>query len=135
MPDLTGSKDTPIEWKQTAAPKIVVVIDDESDNVELTVLVLESAGHAAHGATAGRAGVVLAVNHAAEVAVLDHLMPDMSGAEVGKALRAHPVTKDIKILMYSGTPEATIRALFSHYDAYLAKPAHGHELLLAIEAL
>ncbi len=123
------------DWGRTPAPKTVVVVDDEPDNVDLTVMVLESAGHTAHGTTAGKKGVSLAVDRAADVVVLDHLMPDMNGAEVGKALRAHPVTRDVKILMHSGTPEATIRASFTHYDAYLAKPARGHELLHAIEAL
>ncbi len=122
-------------WGYTVSPKTVVVIDDEPDIVDLTVMVLESAGHTAHGTTAGKKGVSLAVDHAADVVVLDHLMPDMNGAQVGRALRAHPVTKNIKILMHSGTPEATIRASFTQYDTYLAKPAPGLRLLQAIEAL
>lgn len=133
--DPEKSGDTPPEWGRSAAPKTVVVIDDEPDNVELTVMVLESAGHTVHGATAGQAGVDLAVDHSADVVVLDHLMPGMTGAEVGGALRAHPVTQDIKILMHSATPEAMIRASFTGYNAYLAKPAQGLRLLQEIEAL
>ena len=69
--------------------------------------------------------------------VLDYLMPEMNGAEEGKMLRAHPVTKDVKILMYSGTSEseATIQASFTYYDACLTKPADGRELLHAVGAL
>ena len=122
-------------WGYTASPKTIVVIDDEPDIVDLTVMVLESAGHRAHGTTAGKAVVNLAVEHSADIVVLDHLMPEMNGAEVGRALRAHPVTQDIKIVMHSATPEATIRASFAHYDAYLAKPAHGLALLDVVEAL
>lgn len=122
-------------WGASAAPKTVVVIDNEPDNVDLTVMVLQAAGHTALGTTAVRNGVGLAVHHAADVVVLDYQMPDMNGAEVGKALRAHPITMDIKIVMHSATPEATIRASFTQYDAYVAKPAPGLRLLQAIAAL
>ncbi len=122
-------------WGRSAAPKTIVVIDDELDNVDLNVMVLQSAGHTAHGATDGRAGLQSAIEHAADIVVLDYVMPGMIGAEVGKALRDHPDTRDVKILMYSGTPEATISASFAHYNAYLAKPAQGLQLLQAIEAL
>lgn len=122
-------------WAPAASPKTVVVIDDETDIVDLTVMVLESAGHRAHGATAGKAGVKLAVEHSADIVVLDHLMPGMNGADVGRALRAHSVTHDIKIVMHSATPEATIRVAFTGYDAYLEKPAHGLALLDVVEAL
>lgn len=135
MPDSQEPGDVLADWELCASPKTVVVIDDDLDSVDLMVMVLESAGHTALGTTEGRAGLKLAVDHAAQVVVLDYLMPGMSGAEVGKALRAHPVTRDVKILMHSGTPEATIRASFMHYGAYLAKPALGLRLLQAIEAL
>lgn len=59
----------------------------------------------------------------------------MNGAQVGQAIRAHPVTKDTKILMHTGTPEATIRASFTQYDGYLARPAYSEDLLRAIKAL
>ncbi len=120
---------------RSAVPKTVVVIDDELDSVDLTVLVLQSAGHKAIGATEGRAGFHLAVDHAAQVVVLDHLMPGLNGAEVGQALRSHAVTRSVKILMHSGLPEEAIRSAFEHYDAYLLKPATGATLLQAIEAL
>lgn len=131
----TWPGDASTEWGRSAAPKTVVVIDDEPDNVDLTVMVLKLAGHTALGTTAVRNGVGLAVHHAADIVVLDYLMPDINGAEVGKALRAHPLTRDIKIVMHSATPEATIRASFTQYDAYLAKPAAGLRLLQTIAAL
>ncbi|MDQ2736757.1 MAG: response regulator [Pseudomonadota bacterium] len=135
MPDAKKPADPSTGWGLAASPKTIVVIDDERDNVDLTVMILESAGHTARGATEGRAGLKLAIEQLTHIVVLDHLMPDMNGAEVGKALRAHPVTRYIKILMHSGTPEATIRVSFTDYDAYLTKPAQGLSLLQAIEAL
>ncbi|MDQ2734948.1 MAG: response regulator [Pseudomonadota bacterium] len=135
MPDPKKPADPLTGWRLSASPKTIVVIDDERDNVDLTVMVLESAGHTARGTTEGREGLKLAIEQVPHVVVLDHLMPDMNGAEVGKALRAHPATRYVKILMHSGTPEVTIRIWFTDYDAYLAKPVYGFRLLEAIEAL
>ncbi len=90
------------------------------------MVILESAGHTARGATEGRARLKLAIEQATHIVVLDHLMPDMNGAAVGKALRAHPATWCIKILMHSGTPEATIRVLFT---GYVLAGSHRHRRL------
>lgn len=69
-------------------------------------------------------------NHA--VVVLCHLMSCMTGAEVSMALRISPFLQNVKILICSGSPEATIRVAFMQYDAYLAKPAQCLLLLQAI---
>ncbi len=79
----------PAGWSVSASPKTVIVIDGETDYLEVLVMILQSAGHNAHGSTEGGNGLRLVLEHDADVVVLDYLMPDINGAQVGKALRAH----------------------------------------------
>lgn len=115
------------------SPKTVVVVDGDRNHVEMTVLLLESAGHRAYGATDGLFGLKLAIEKKADVVVLD-TMP-VEGGSIGKTLRGNPATRQIKILMYSSTPEVWIRSSFSEYDRYLSKAAHPLELLQAVARL
>jgi len=67
--------------------------------------------------------------------VLDFMMPVMSGAEMGAALRASPDMRDIKILMNSSLPERTVRQHFTGYDAFLRKPYNVDAALKLIAEL
>ena len=85
--------------------KTVVVVDNEQDHVDVTVLLLESVGHSAYAASDGLAGVKLVIEMKADIVLLDFAMPVINGADVGKMLREDPATRQTKILMYSSTPE------------------------------
>ncbi len=135
MNDSDRASDLRADWGPSTSPKTIVVIDDEPDNVDLTVMLLESAGHAAFGSTDGPLGVLLAAEKGADIAVLDYMMPTTNGGEIGKLLHAYPPTQSIKILMCSGTSEAAIRLSFTQYNAFLKKPIHPPALLQAIDLL
>ena len=120
---------------RTAAAKNIVVVDDEPDQVDLTVMVLEAAGHTAHGTTDSKAALALVVDHVADLLVVDFMMPNMSGGAVGKALRAHPSASGTKIVMMSGTPEEIVRADFDQFEVFLQKPVHADRLLRTVEDL
>ncbi len=131
------SSDVPLTEQivQTACAKTIVVVDDEVDLVDLTVMILEGAGHTAHGATHGPGGITLVVEHDADVLLVDYMMPNMTGGAVGKVLRSHPTMGEIKIVMVSGTSEETVRAEFDQFDAFLRKPVQPHQLLRTVEDL
>lgn len=120
---------------RTAAAKSIVVVDDDADQVHLTVMVLEAAGHAAHGTTRSEAAVELVVEHIADLVLFDYMMPNMSGGALGKAVRANPSLQHTKIVMMSGTPEGTVRSVFDQFDVFLQKPVHPHRLLRTVEDL
>ena len=115
--------------------KTVVVVDNEQDHVDVNVLLLESVGHSAYGASDGLAGLKLVIEMKADIELLDFAMPVINGADVGKMLREDPATRQTKILMYSSTPEVWIRSSFSDYDGYLSKAAHPMGLLQAVGRL
>jgi len=51
----------------------------------------------------GRAGLEFAANYLPEVIILDLSMPEFGGNKVVEQLRAHPRTKNIPILINTGT--------------------------------
>lgn len=122
-----GSDDAQVQ------PKTVVVIDDELDLVELTVLLLQSSGHRAIGSTDGSKAVAMVTGEDAEVVVLDFMLAGMTGGDVCEALRAEPRTREVRIVLLSGTPEDVIRRSCTQYDTYLRKPANSTALFEAIK--
>ena len=120
----------------TVAPqRTIVVIDDIADLVDSVVMLLEMSGYAAFGETRGANGIRKAAEVGADLVVLDFLLPEMTGAEIGTALRAEPSLAALKILMVSATPERVVRHAFSDYDGFLAKPVFAEDLLAAIDNL
>jgi two-component system phosphate regulon response regulator PhoB len=120
--------------KPTRAPTVVVV-DDLRDLAEVTAMLLEADGYQVHCAEDGLSGLRLALESRADLVLLDHRMPHMTGGEVGKALRAHPETRDTKIVMVSATPEPIVRRAFDDYDEFIVKPYRPAGLLRTVRSL
>ena len=120
---------------QTAQAQTVVVVDDDSDLVDLTVMILEAAGHTAHGATNAIHALDLVIASNADILLLDYMMPNLSGGAVGKAVREHAEAAKVKIVMVSATPEEVVRNEFDRYDAFMQKPVDPDRLLRMVEDL
>ena len=119
----------------TACAKTIVVVDDEPDLVELTVMILEAAGHRVYGATQGEMGLQLVLEHTPHLLLVDFMMPGMSGGELSNAVRSHVPRLATKIVMASGTAEAMVRAQFRSFDLFLKKPVHPDQLLNIVKDL
>lgn len=114
-------------------PRTVVVIDDELDQVDLTVLLLQASGHHAIGSTDGSEAVALVAGEGGEVVVLDFMLAGMTGGDVCSALRAEPATSQVRIVLLSATSEPDVRRTCTQYDTYLSKPTSRKALFKAIE--
>ncbi len=113
----------------------IVVIDDIADLVDSVVMLLQMSGYTAFGETTGASGIRKSAEVGADLVLLDFLLPEMNGAEIGAALRADPSLAALKILMVSATPESVVRHSFTAYDGFLAKPVFAEDLLAAIDKL
>jgi DNA-binding response OmpR family regulator len=60
--------------------------------------------------------------------VIDWVMPHVNGAEAIAALRADRSTRDIPILLMSGSANADVMAQRAGADAFLRKPFLASEL-------
>ncbi len=115
----------------------VVIIEDERDVSRLLEFNLRSAGFEVHSAPTGAEGVTLVTQHKPDVVVLDLMLPDTSGYDVCKQLRADPKTSEVGVLMLTAKGEAEDRILGLEVgaDDYVVKPFVVREVVLRVTAL
>jgi len=111
-------------------PARILVVDDQPDVVELLCLQLERAGHTCIAAANGTEALALAAEHHPEVILLDIGLPDMSGYDVARALRARDDggTFYLAAITGYGTAEDRRRAFAAGFDRHLLKPAKSSEI-------
>jgi CheY-like chemotaxis protein len=116
--------------------KTVLIIDDEPALLELLTTTLLQEGFRVLRAPNGRQGVEFATGYQPDVIVLDFTMPELDGLKVVEQLRANPRTKDIPILIHTGTVlnEEERQRLAGHVQAITSKTEQG-VLLAELERL
>ncbi len=103
----------------------ILVIDDEAELRELMRLVLtRRGGHQVVLSAEGRDGLEKAFADPPDLAIVDVMMPGMTGYEVCRALRDNPKTASIPIIILTarGQPVDRDAALAAGADEHLVKP-------------
>jgi CheY-like chemotaxis protein len=77
----------------------VLIIEDYPDMRALLCLILKSSGYLPIVASHGKEGVEKAISEKPKLILMDIRMPIMDGLEAARALRAHPESKEIPILV------------------------------------
>ncbi len=101
------------------------MIDDDVDGAGMLAGVLEMLGHHVRMANDARSGIAAAMAVAPDFVFCDIGLPDASGYEVARALRAEPALEGATLVALSGYAqlEDRQRALDAGFDAHLPKPA------------
>ena len=107
-----------------------LVVDDDEDNCDAFAEALRSVGIRALGVTRGLEGLRLAKALAPDLIVLDHRLPDISGAEVCRRLRDDPETEPVPVIAVTAVPDI-LRAEGCVADAVLTKPCRLDTFLAA----
>ena len=115
----------------------VLVVDDEQDVCRLLSFNLEQAGFDTECADTAASALLTAGRHQPAVVVLDVMLPDLSGVEVCRRLRADPTLSDVGILMLTalGDQDHRITGLEAGADDYVVKPFNVQEVVLRVHAL
>lgn len=117
--------------------RTILYIEDNPSNVKLVeaALKLRRSRVRLLTATAGKRGVELAEKVKPNLVLLDMHLPDVSGVDVLKLLKAHRSTHDIPVIVLSAdVGQALIKqVLAAGAIAYLTKPIHLDEFLAAID--
>jgi two-component system phosphate regulon response regulator PhoB len=117
--------------------KRLLLVEDEPDVARLLVYNLEAAGWSVTHAPRGLDALAKARVEDFVVVVLDVMLPDMSGFDVCKRLRAAPESADVGIMMLTarGDPDDRITGLEVGADDYVVKPFVVREVILRVAAL
>jgi two-component system, OmpR family, KDP operon response regulator KdpE len=111
----------------------ILIIDDEPQIRKLLQINLESNDYKVVQAATGKEGVMMAANHPPELILLDIGLPDKSGHDILKELRAW-YTKAIIILSVQSSESDIVTALDNGATDYLTKPFRTGELLARIRS-
>lgn len=109
----------------------ILVIDDEPQLQKLLEITLESHQYTVRLAGNARDGLILAANHPPDLILLDLGLPDESGHQVLRKLRAW-YSKPVLILSVLNKEEDIVQALDAGANDYLVKPFRTGELLARI---
>lgn len=115
----------------------ILIVDDEPAQLELLRYNLEKAGFKTVHADNGRAAIDLVEDIDPDLVVLDWMMPEASGIDVCRELRARSGTRLLPIIILSARGEDGDRALGldSGADDYISKPFSPRELVARVKAL
>jgi DNA-binding response OmpR family regulator len=103
--------------------KRVLVVDDDRDLCDLIADFLAEEGYVVSRAYLGRSAIDSARSGAPDLVLLDLLLPDVPGIDVGHALRRGDRTKDVPIVIISGDRAALARSKKEiDADSYIEKP-------------
>ena len=110
----------------------VLLIDDDPGLSEVIGMLLEREGYAVARAATVKQGIALVEAGGLDLVVTDLKLPDGTGLDAVKAIRArHPALPIIMITSYSSM-ESAIDALRAGANDYVIKPFNNDEFLRAI---
>jgi len=117
--------------------KRVLLIEDEPNIVLAITFVLVHAGWQVTGHANGADAVEAVTRAAPDVVILDAMLPNKSGFDILRELRAAPATHSLPVLMLTARGQAKDRKMAEAYGVsrFMTKPFSNRELLAAIEAL
>ena len=113
----------------------LLVIEDDSTLRETLVQKLADAGFAVEQAADGKEGLYFAEEYPIDLAIIDLGLPEISGLEIIRRVRAKGKTYPILILTARDRWEDKVDGLSAGADDYVVKPFHFEEVSARVNAL
>ena len=113
----------------------LLVIEDDATLRESLANQLATNGFGVEQAADGREGLYFALEYPVDLAIIDLGLPEMSGLDIIKALRAKGKTYPILILTARDRWQDKVDGLSAGADDYVVKPFHFEEVSARVNAL
>jgi DNA-binding response OmpR family regulator len=113
----------------------LLIIEDEEKMARMLARVLREEGYVAETAGDGRTGLGRALNDSFDLLIVDWMLPERSGVQIVRALRAAEISIPVLMLTARGQVEDRVEGLDAGADDYLPKPFALPELLARVRAL
>jgi PAS domain S-box-containing protein len=118
-------------------PATILFVDDDAANRQPLSWLFRHTGYRVLEAGTGEEALRL-LEEKPDLVVLDINLPDISGFEVCRRIKAHPATRSISVLhvsaIFVGSGDRS-QGLEGGADGYLVKPVEPRELLATVQAL
>jgi two-component system OmpR family response regulator len=113
----------------------ILVVDDEPSLVDAVSTALRYEGFEVEEATTGRDALAAVTRAQPDLVVLDWMLPDVEGIEVGRRLRERGFKTAILFLTAKDAVENKVEALRAGGDDYVTKPFSLAELVARVQAI
>jgi len=115
-------------------PKKILVVDDETELVEMLKMRLEANNYTVITAPDGKVGLEQAIKEKPNLIILDIMMPEIDGFEVLDQLKKNEITRSTPVLMLTAKDDtnAILESQELKATDHLIKPFDPEELLRLI---
>src|SRR5438105_6218349 len=120
---------------QTTPDHRILVVDDEPSIAYAVATARRYEGYEVEEATTGRQALSAATTFDPDLIVLDWMLPDIEGIEVGRRLRERGFKTAILCLTAKDATENKVEALRAGGDDYVTKPFSLAELVARVQAI
>lgn len=117
--------------------KLILLVEDERAIRDMIAFGLKRAGYSVREAEDGRSARAALADRLPDLALVDWMLPDMSGLELTRSVKRDRHTRDLPIIMLTARAEEgdKVTGLESGADDYITKPFSPRELLARIGAV
>src|SRR5436305_10187211 len=112
----------------------ILVVDDEPSIVDAVGTALRYEGFQVEEANSGREALQVATQREPDLIVLDWMLPDIDGLEVGRRLRERGFKSAVLFLTAKDATENKVEALRAGGDDYVTKPFSLAEVVARVQA-
>ena len=139
-----SDSEAPFESTSPGDPRLaprslrIIVADDDNDTVLSLMLLLREEGHEVLGVRRSRDVLKAVTKFQPDVVMLDIAMPELSGWEVARQIRAERLARPPLLIGISGEYKQAVDKILSNvvgFDHYLVKPYASDQLLKLLEPL
>jgi two-component system OmpR family response regulator len=113
----------------------ILVVDDEPSIVDAVATALRYEGYEVHEERTGRGALTAAAELEPDLVVLDWMLPDVEGIEVGRRMRERGFQTAILFLTAKDAVENKVEALRAGGDDYVTKPFSLAEIVARVQAI
>ena len=113
----------------------ILVVDDEPSITDAVATALRYEGYEVYEASNGRDALAAVMRDEPDLVVLDWMLPDIPGIEVGRRMRERGFKTAILFLTAKDAVEDKVEALRAGGDDYVTKPFSLAEIVARIQAV
>ena len=128
---------SPVPFKPQSSSKLIIVVDDEPDILELVVLNLEKSGYKVKGFETAESFFKYIKDKVPNLFILDLMLPDADGIEICKYLKKEEKYSSVPVIMLTAKAEEMDKVLGLELgaDDYITKPFSIREFVARVKAV